>query len=383
VRFPVWHRVYLRFFEAALQKAANVPIPLPYLDWMSLVQDGAPAVLTQPTWIIDGTEQPNPLWNYEHDRELVFNEGTSNCDFTTNTTTNRFPFVSNFGGDQTKATSYNSKYKTNEVPNVVNNHFRKFIPSYDIATDFHAALSAKSYKEFVFIDGAHNRNALEVGHDSGHGLIGYGDPDNTIYSGDMGDPNTAAFDPIFWLHHCFVDYVLDAWWNSGNTISASDFGSSVVLPFPVNTNIPVFGSSNSWSVTDDLLAMLKANEGVGYEGSLNDPGFLATIPVYTGPPRKVHVYSVNRIKISGAFTVYAKNSTTGDVLDKQFIFNRIEPEKCANCVANPNISFSLEFVEQPYNLTYSLAFHGTDEQPAPPDIFKLVSVTEDVPSNKQ
>jgi tyrosinase len=30
-------------------------------------------------------------------------------------------------------------------------------------------------------------------------------------NGDMGDNETAGFDPIFFFHHCFIDYTFSVW----------------------------------------------------------------------------------------------------------------------------------------------------------------------------
>jgi tyrosinase len=44
-------------------------------------------------------------------------------------------------------------------------------------------------------------DGLEDLHDSVHGWVG----------GDMGDPTTAAFDPVFFAHHCMIDRVWSLW----------------------------------------------------------------------------------------------------------------------------------------------------------------------------
>jgi tyrosinase len=51
-------------------------------------------------------------------------------------------------------------------------------------------------------------DALEDFHDSVHGWVG----------GDMGDPTIAAFDPVFFAHHCQIDRVWSIWqtyWGNG------------------------------------------------------------------------------------------------------------------------------------------------------------------------
>ncbi|WP_081216656.1 tyrosinase family protein [Pseudoalteromonas luteoviolacea] len=45
-------------------------------------------------------------------------------------------------------------------------------------------------------------------------------PHNTVHDeigGTMGDPNTAALDPIFWLHHANIDRLWQSWIENGNT----------------------------------------------------------------------------------------------------------------------------------------------------------------------
>jgi len=52
------------------------------------------------------------------------------------------------------------------------------------------------------------KGAMELQtHDKVHGLI----------SGNMGDSNTAAQDPIFWMHHCNVDRLWDTWLAKGHS----------------------------------------------------------------------------------------------------------------------------------------------------------------------
>ncbi len=49
-------------------------------------------------------------------------------------------------------------------------------------------------------------------HDTVHGMIG----------GFMNDPNFAGLDPIFWLHHCNIDRLWEAWMNTPNKTMVND-----------------------------------------------------------------------------------------------------------------------------------------------------------------
>jgi tyrosinase len=48
-------------------------------------------------------------------------------------------------------------------------------------------------------------------HDYVHGLVGGGDPTGSGLPGLMSDPDTAALDPIFWLHHGNIDRLWEVW----------------------------------------------------------------------------------------------------------------------------------------------------------------------------
>jgi len=60
--------------------------------------------------------------------------------------------------------------------------------------------------ETAFSHSGNTHGALEsLPHDVVHAVIG----------GAMGDPRTAALDPIFWLHHCNIDRLWQVWINMG------------------------------------------------------------------------------------------------------------------------------------------------------------------------
>ncbi len=48
-------------------------------------------------------------------------------------------------------------------------------------------------------------------HDQVHGLVGGSDPSHPDLPGLMSDPDTAALDPIFWLHHGNIDRLWASW----------------------------------------------------------------------------------------------------------------------------------------------------------------------------
>jgi len=89
----------------------------------------------------------------------------------------------------------------------------------------------------------------------------------------MSDTDYASFDPIFWLHHCYIDYVLDQWWSVPNhTVQLKDFGNRTTLPFTLGSRAfhvwDAFSqdtpSETVWTITQPLLGALKLNENVQY-----------------------------------------------------------------------------------------------------------------------
>ncbi|KAL9113600.1 MAG: hypothetical protein Q9227_002338 [Pyrenula ochraceoflavens] len=71
------------------------------------------------------------------------------------------------------------------------------------------------------------KGSLESIHNNYHGRIGGG--------GQMSDPSVAAFDPVFWIHHCQIDRLLAIWqathpnsWFDGNGSKDAEKG---LLPF--------------------------------------------------------------------------------------------------------------------------------------------------------
>ncbi len=85
-----------------------------------------------------------------------------------------------------------------------------------------------------FSHGGQVHGALESQpHDQVHGLVGGMDPnDPNTLPGLMSDPDTAALDPIFWLHHANIDRLWAAW-NQGPP-GRSDPTDSKWLQGPTN-----------------------------------------------------------------------------------------------------------------------------------------------------
>ncbi len=179
--FLPWHRMYLYYFEQILIaaiKEANVPVPadfgLPYWNYSDLASSRViPQVFREPTYRreIGGPDLPNPLYESsrrkdlnDHNSPKALEADTINTSAALSLTTFvSSPFGSDgFGGQQVSAPKH--------LPNLE-----------------HGGLEHAPH---------------DLIHDAIQGL--------------MGDPDTAANDPIFWLHHCNVDRLWNKWLNQGD-----------------------------------------------------------------------------------------------------------------------------------------------------------------------
>ncbi len=161
-RFPYdlflpWHRAYLVYWENVVRDQNIDAIP-PWWDWTSARSHeiGVPEAYSRPT--ING--EPNPLYNGP----------TPNMPDDPARRTLRFP------GPPSE------------------------LPGPSVITTL---LGLSDYKDFSA--------QLQDVHDEIHGWAGGINPDNPLQGGDMGNIPTAAFDPIFWAHHCMIDRIWYLW----------------------------------------------------------------------------------------------------------------------------------------------------------------------------
>jgi tyrosinase len=157
--FLAWHRMYLYFFESIVRANSNPEFNLPYWDYIN------PSGPTDPRLQLPAQfrNTANPL--YVADRHPSMNAGgfLPEGDVQTDYSMARMFFTC---GPTNWASSFGGK----QVPAPV--HF----------TSGFGALES-------------------LPHNAVHDDVG----------GWMGDPNTAAQDPIFWLHHSNIDRLWDAW----------------------------------------------------------------------------------------------------------------------------------------------------------------------------
>lgn len=189
--FLTWHRAYIYTFEKALNSALQwkrndfeLELTLPYWDWTQYASathasNGLPNVVNDETYINeDGDEVANPLASA---KSLYRTTGLGLTD---------------------------DEAYTSRMPN----RLRADIPL--LKNEVERYLSNPSFTEFQddFNFGAHGHIHVRVG---GRAF----DSPLPFPSMDMGRTVSAAFDPVFWLHHSMCDKVWSDWqelWPNAN-----------------------------------------------------------------------------------------------------------------------------------------------------------------------
>lgn len=166
--FFTWHRAYLMVFENAL-RAAGCHVTLPYWDWSSGASTGVPAACRQPTYVNRaGATVANPLFSG--------------------------PRAS--GGQ----TSRRSDIDTTAFD--------------DLAAGAQSAMTAATFTSFQSqMNGVHGGVHVRTG-------------------GDMGSVPTAAYDPIFYLHHANVDRIWANWQTTHPAALPATEAGFQLQPFP-------------------------------------------------------------------------------------------------------------------------------------------------------
>ncbi|EME44704.1 hypothetical protein DOTSEDRAFT_72233 [Dothistroma septosporum NZE10] len=236
ILFPSWHRVYVAHFEqeflkvvktiaasypagnarTTMQNAANV-MRWPYWDWAAKPPSGRP---TLPKIVSDYSVTVNapsgsrtfnnPLFRYD----FTDNSGLVYTPFTTWQRTYRYP----------SSNSANAASDTQSCINAFDNVQRSLQDQvYSLFTQ------CKDYAHFSN-DNADSSstqcsNSLEGIHNTVHGVAG-GPGSSSVSAGHMTYLPTAAFDPVFWLHHCNVDRIFAMW----QRINPNSYGGSQTAP---------------------------------------------------------------------------------------------------------------------------------------------------------
>ena len=176
-------------------------------------------------------------------------------------------------------------------------------------------------------------------------------------NGDMGENDTAGLDPIFFFHHCFIDYTFWIWQRRHNstkafTIDSSDpgaqYSSSNPPPADADPNAPMSLTTplNPFKTANGGAAMTTADvidieNQLGYTygpGSLDQyatPAAAHPMALRAAPPgHTVAVSGINRANIRGSFLISAFATVDGEreYIGTKAVLSRWHVEGCMNCL---------------------------------------------------
>jgi tyrosinase len=385
VLFPTWHRVYVFKLEEALRSAPGCEnVTLPFWDETSQdsLDNGVPWALTKKSVELAGKTIPNPLRSFRLDAGIVDSVTGDSSIYSKpqGYETVRFPLSGLVGTpDYAKETAaYNKKFTYDKCVKLLNENIKYWlartvtrdgnqVAAGQVADAYRQCLDTRTYTLFSNRSSAtqwtgehqHRVVALEQPHDTIHVAVGGfkipEDPNSPVGSanGDMGEPDTAGFDPIFFFHHCFIDRVFWLWqqrhgftnhldvvagYPGTNSSGDPERGGQPTTPgiepnTPLDLNTPLypFHKQDGKPYTSaDCINI----EKMGYRYG---PGSLQDLPAPTDKPASpatvISAFGINRANIHGSFLISAFGNANGRSvhLGTQGIFNRWDVSDCANC----------------------------------------------------
>ena len=391
VLFPTWHRAYLYKLENALRSIPGcASVTLPFWDecceWSQ--ENGIPGALTWEKFELDGVLIDNPLRSFvlpvaivdQVQQDSVSDPNSPSYSKPKGYETVRYPLSGLVGtpADQQATNDHNSGFP-NHAANVktldANIMAWLTMPVYSgavtrglVVSQFHKCLDAPNYTLFsnttsmrawnkanpgsqvTALESPHNYIHLAVG---GFDIPAYNASPIAGANGDMGENDTAALDPIFYFHHCFIDYTFWIWQRrqgatKGFTIDMQDPGASYANNQPpaganqgdmltmATPLIPFLRDDGSAYVSSDCID-IEGQLGYSYgPGSLDEfaapPAKVAALAA-AEPTRQVRVSGIDRTKIAGSFIIaaYAEVDGAHRLVGAEAVLSRWTVAGCANC----------------------------------------------------
>lgn len=389
VLFPTWHRAYLYKLEKALQSIPGCEtVMLPFWDECSPASqnNGIPRALTDEKFELDGEFIDNPLRSFVLPMAIVDqvaqddnDPNSPNYSKPKGYETVRYPLSGLVGTptDQQATQDHNAgfpNYAANVKTLDANIMAWLTLPVFSggrsrglVIDKFHACLEAPNYtlfsnrtseKAWNTSNPTSNVTALESPHNFIHLAVGgfdiptYNASPISGANGDMGENDTAALDPIFFFHHCFIDYVFWIWQRRHDatrkfTIDMQDPGASYANNQPpaganpgdqltMETPLIPFAHENGRMLTSNDCVDIEEQLGYTYAPASLDEmvstGLQAQFAV-NEPTNKVRVSGIDRSKISGSFIVaaYTQHNGARRLIGADAVLSRWTLTGCANC----------------------------------------------------
>lgn len=386
ILFPTWHRAHLLALEKAFKFVMGYPVAMPYFDYTSddYKKYGLPWALVQDTILLDdGTKPQNPLKSYTLPIDIVdelpideFND--HNWSKRQGYVTKRYPYAGLDGPEDREASAqHNSKYTPEQALVALKQNMDDWLnpeSEYGVYALIENALNLENYTLFSNRTASGSKNqstitAIEVAHDHIHlALGGFFDigptqptPDTNFDKeacGDMGENDTASFDPIFYFHHCNIDRLFWIWQklhNATERLGEIDYslpgtvvdgkiiqptvGQEMDQKFDLDTPLTPFEKGQDskgdpiYYTSNDLVNI--ANLGYDFtDGSWSDYKLKPKLKAVASPGKRLAVSDVNRAKISGSFVIRASVKLPDGTLQyvgHRGVLSRWRTVTCKNC----------------------------------------------------
>jgi tyrosinase len=395
ILFPTWHRVYLVKLEEALRSIPGCEdVTLPFWDETSddSLINGIPWALTNEKFVLDGKSIDNPLRSFRFPANIkdhIQFDPATDYSKPKDYVTVRYPLSGLVGSDADKAATaaHNAQFPNyNTNVKLLNSNVVAWLNTFVVVKgniiggmvrDKYAnCLNVPNYTVFSNTSSRDEWNdnhdaqvqALESPHNSIHLAVGGFDLEGTGptkgdasplpgANGDMGENDTAALDPIFFFHHCFVDRVFWLWQKKHGCEDKFEIIDKYPGTNSVDNQGPTPGvAPNSWLTLETPLDPFKKSEGgkertytsldcinieeqLGYTygpGSLEGQAALAALAAAAAPGRSekaVRVGGINRAAIRGSFLISAFATIDGkrQHVGTEAVLSRWHVAGCANC----------------------------------------------------
>eukprot|EP01035_Chromulina_nebulosa_P020821 gene20821-26989_t len=426
ILFPTWHRLFVREVEKALQ-SVNPEVTLPFWDETDTysLSNGVPWVLTRNVVeFVDGTVINNPLVSFTLPLPVTVNQddiANQGVDYGKEKgyTSVRYPFSGLKGDAARYHNSMVSKVfpKEEKLEEAFNANMKQWLNGDFLPKETNVSVNPKKYKipDSINIDKLFKKSflvknyvvysnttsaaaycskhptsdlaiSLEQPHNDIHLSVGGftlqidvdGKPQYTAYgiidgaNGDMGENETASYDPIFFFHHCNIDRMFWLWQVKHNKITChslqcdydvfvKEYATSIN---PITPNIglsttdnqgptPNFGWGQQLSYETPLYPFFK-QAGIPYNSTdvwnisdLNynyDVGSLVKVPIklpnhvifynyWFRTPKKTLEIEIARGAVSGSILLQVNIEVNGEwiYIGHHSTLSRTVVGACANC----------------------------------------------------
>jgi tyrosinase len=399
ILFPTWHRAYCLGIEDALRTIEGCEdVALPYWDETGpeTAENGVPEIFLQPKFLLNGEYIDNPLYSYKFAQNIVDNISGDKSLYSKykGYNTVRYPYSGLVGTEEVRMATlaYNREYYsvndtkastilcTNVKAWLQNGTWQdgKWQGGVGVRQKFFNCLDAPNYTVFSNTTSAQawNDNAppekqvmpLEAPHNDIHLAVGGFEVPGQEFSpilganGDMGENDTASFDPIFYFHHCFIDRCFWLWQvkhectdyleviaqypgtnsvdNQGPTPGVAG-GTWLTLESPLQPfKKPGSGNDRGFYTSNDV-ANIEKQLGYTYDAPGNAGRFLGGLPDATHATHSVRISGLNKNNIAGSHQLVVYGLFPGEterrVLAVESVLSRWHVSGCKNCQTTSDV----------------------------------------------